>query len=1506
MEEPVEHNKKRRIWPWITLAVILVLLTGLRLALRSDLLLDYIRSEVETRVSDMLKGELRIDRMSGDLWSYLDVEGVRLYLPGGETGDGQVRHQPGTDPNPIVLLDSLHVSWSIADLIFRRPLEIRKLHALGFEAALVQEEDGSWNVMDLFPDDFFTDVDEPDEEPSGFRFVLSDVRFTAPEISVDARELMPGEPLSVRDLEAQFRLGVNEAGLFADLRKLDLFLHESRLDAPVQLSSEASWDGRRITLDRLLIASAYTFFEASGGYNPATSATSLQALLDPLSWREVEAYVDEYPIRQDLNVELHVGGSRQDLRAGLTLEAPGLDRLSIETNWSVMQEPVLTGLSVQSGPVDAATLTGDESLVASIGGMALALEGTVPIGEWDRVNVTGNFTLEDARFDDYSLDQLELGLAASHGTFRSDITVRKGDESITAALEAVRWWDDDLEWALSWQTRDLSPGFWAGMEELAGSVTMQGEATGKGYMPEVEPWTAAITLERLSLPDYPDVSADLEAEVTGERVKIVSPVRIDGAELDLEAEVLWSLDVPRYTASAAFRNLDAGVLPGLEQLATDINGRLELSGEGYDPQTMSLDATFLMAASTINRQQFEELTLDLRLREGIAFVDEARLVSVPATANLTLRQNIFDLYDLSNRMEFELELLDLQGFANLAGADTLDVRGRFDGTLHADTQGRLVLESSLNLHSIQFDTIRVEQLNGFASAVLAEETDFHADLEIRNPSVGPYNIRDITIETDGTLGENNVSGRYSFEFNVESESGLRQEAEYHVADTIRIRTQELLLKDPAATYRLDKPFDVLLAEDLVSVDTLRLVSNTGAEISLSLQKTLDTPWSGFIEALDTDLGQVQYIFLNEPLFEAIFTGRIGFRVDEEVLEVSGKTEIDAFQWDEVRLDSIRFDFDLAENRFTTDAAVWLEEAQLIRSELDLPFELTDPADLDEEFFDRPVSGYIRVNSFDITLFEEMLRAFGMEGMRGEFSLATTLSGMAGSPELTGWMRLEDGAMSGVAIDSLVINWDYDHGRSDLELASRIHSLGQKAADISGNVPLHLDFRTLEFDGPDPDDPVSFHIQTNEFNLASLNDFLDPAMLRNLQGRLNADIEVSGTMAEPGLDGTLVLSGGEVRVVENNITLRRMQMDVAFAPNRITLRRLSIQSVGSFGGQGEITLDGLTPDRLDLRFNATNFRAFNTRDREIYAGLDIRLSGTLDEPVLSGDVRWERGTLYLDDFGEREVEEVVLDEEVAAEREGPEFFERLGMEIKFSVDRNAFVRNRRDPEINLALLGEIDIVKQAFGELQIFGNMGVSSGQVTTFNKRFQVERGDVTFDGDPQNPVLDIRAMHRPRQQYEDIRIYYLITGNLEDPQFEFDSEPEMELQDIISYTLFGRPFHALAGWEQTMSGRSDGSMATNIAVDIMLDRIENLAADRLGIDVIEIENTRRGGGGTSIKAGKFVSDRLFIAFLQELGGTDASRQVIVEYLIQRNLELIITAGDDYRSGLDILWRYDY
>ncbi|MEX1122626.1 MAG: translocation/assembly module TamB domain-containing protein, partial [Balneolales bacterium] len=325
-----------------------------------------------------------------------------------------------------------------------------------------------------------------------------------------------------------------------------------------------------------------------------------------------------------------------------------------------------------------------------------------------------------------------------------------------------------------------------------------------------------------------------------------------------------------------------------------------------------------------------------------------------------------------------------------------------------------------------------------------------------------------------------------------------------------------------------------------------------------------------------------------------------------------------------------------------------------------------------------------------------------------------------------------------------------------------------------------------------------------------------------------------------------------------------------------------------------------------------FRVYATRDIDAYIGTGARLQGTLDEPRLSGDIRLERGTIYLDDFGESQVEEVVLEEDAGDDELIPEvetsFYENLAMEMNFSVTRTLNLRNRDNPEMDLTLSGELDLVKLRNQELEVFGDISIPNGYATTFGKRFEIDSGSIIFSGNPENPQMDIRTIYQPRQQEGTrIEIYYTISGTVEEPEFAYDSDPEMEFQDIVSYTLFGRPFNALAGFEQGAAGRAEGDFVSEMAMEVLLDRVEALAAEQIGIDVLEIDNNRRGpGSGTSIKAGKFLTDRVFVAFLQELGGTEAGRQVIIEYMIRRNLDLIITGSDDHRSGVDIMWRLDY
>lgn len=85
------------------------------------------------------------------------------------------------------------------------------------------------------------------------------------------------------------------------------------------------------------------------------------------------------------------------------------------------------------------------------------------------------------------------------------------------------------------------------------------------------------------------------------------------------------------------------------------------------------------------------------------------------------------------------------------------------------------------------------------------------------------------------------------------------------------------------------------------------------------------------------------------------------------------------------------------------------------------------------------------------------------------------------------------------------------------------------------------------------------------------------------------------------------------------------------------------------------------------------------------------------------------------------------------------------------------------------------------------------------------------------------------------------------------------------------------------------------------------LASQRLGIDVVQIDNTRSGSRNTtSIKTGWYLNQRTFFAILNEVGGARPRTLFMLEYLLMDNLELIITQGDDSREGIDLRWRLDY
>ena len=122
-----------------------------------------------------------------------------------------------------------------------------------------------------------------------------------------------------------------------------------------------------------------------------------------------------------------------------------------------------------------------------------------------------------------------------------------------------------------------------------------------------------------------------------------------------------------------------------------------------------------------------------------------------------------------------------------------------------------------------------------------------------------------------------------------------------------------------------------------------------------------------------------------------------------------------------------------------------------------------------------------------------------------------------------------------------------------------------------------------------------------------------------------------------------------------------------------------------------------------------------------------------------------------------------------------------------------------------------------------------------------------------------MRTLYELRQP-SDVRIWYVIGGTVDEPTFTYESDPGDGNRGYYQLHAFRQTLERPGRLASSRSaGRSEGGVG-DAAVDILLDRVEQLAAQALGIDVLTIDNSRTAGqSGTTIKAGKYISDRMFV-----------------------------------------------
>lgn len=410
----------------------------------------------------------------------------------------------------------------------------------------------------------------------------------------------------------------------------------------------------------------------------------------------------------------------------------------------------------------------------------------------------------------------------------------------------------------------------------------------------------------------------------------------------------------------------------------------------------------------------------------------------------------------------------------------------------------------------------------------------------------------------------------------------------------------------------------------------------------------------------------------------------------------------------------------------------------------------------------------------------------------------------------------------------------------------------------------------------------------------------------LTGRVDAEITLSGPVTRAVLEGGVSLRGGTYENLDSGTTLTDLALSTTLAGDS----RVDISLTARDGGGGRVEGGGQV-DFSDLaqptaKLNLDLQDATLVRRDELTATTRGRLSfgGDPGQGKLAGAITVTRAEINIPErlppsVVELDVIEVggddgdgagAEDEDEAAEAD---LGSGIALDIALNAPRRVFVRGRGlDTEWSADLR-----VRGTAAAPRLTGRLSVVRGEATIVGQTLDLERGEITFDGKPDpDPRLDVEAALPAK----DISAWVDVGGRASAPEISLRSLPSMPEEEILARAFFGKSTSELGALEAVRLAQAAAELTGSGGGGF--DPTE-FARQLLGVDVLRVEGGEEGGGA-AVRAGKYVSEDIYLGVRQGTGeGTGA---VTVEIEVLPDVDVETEFGQSGESSVGIRWKYDY
>ena len=480
-------------------------------------------------------------------------------------------------------------------------------------------------------------------------------------------------------------------------------------------------------------------------------------------------------------------------------------------------------------------------------------------------------------------------------------------------------------------------------------------------------------------------------------------------------------------------------------------------------------------------------------------------------------------------------------------------------------------------------------------------------------------------------------------------------------------------------------------------------------------------------------------------------------------------------------------------------------------------------------------------------------ALQLDHLLGELSLTTADLTVAGVP--LSQRRPTRIALAGRRLS--IAEWDWGGPESDFTLSGSVDRLNDPVFDLSAVG--HVDLRVLS------------------------------AFLQEVAtaGQATLDARLSGPATDLEADGTIQLSGVELRISEPRIAVTDLTGSIQLARDRLTTSELTGNANGGrIRFDGELSYPGLHLADGSMSMSGRGLAIEFPRGLRGEIDADLTLALVAEEMTLAGSVTVLRGAYrdpliitagLLAALRERSI--------VATSAPEPSALDDLRLNVRLLTEEDLRVDNnyaRVALGANLTLVGTLAqpalVGRSTLGE----------GGEIFLGGNVYQLERGFIDFSNPTRiEPELDLTA----RTQVQGYDITLNLSGTPATLDTDLFSDPPLGNSDIVSLLLTGRTFDQLGG--------AEGAIAGEQALGIVSGELLGIAGRTVGLDTIRLE---RGIGsqdvlfdpslvatetdpGARLTFGKQVSRDLRLIFSQNLRENGALTW-IVSYTPLRSVEL--------------------